>query len=378
LPTRTRDSARGAGPLLRAALASPQVMATQTRREWDLLLRQARAAALVGRLANVIEAEGLVGAVPAEAWRHFAGQRSFAARLAHDVRLELERIAAPLRGAGSAIILLKGAGYVAGNLPPAEGREFSDIDIMVPEAELATAERRLKLAGWQSKALDRWDERFYRAWMHEVPALIHPVRESVIDLHHTIVPRTARIRLAAHLLFEAARSVGADPALKVLAPADMVLHSATHLFNEGTFGRALRDLADIDLLLRHFGRNPDFWSGFLARAEQLDLGRPAYYALRYAARLLRTPVPAAILRQSARFAPAAPRLMDFLFERALRPPHPSCRDRGTRLALFLLYLRAHALRLPLRLLIPHLLRKSWKRSLTAAALDQPDLPGVNH
>ena len=43
------------------------------------------------------------------------------------------------------------------------------------------------------------------------------------------------------------------PGFAVLAPEDMVLHSATHLFNEGEFDRGLRDLNDLDLLLREFG-----------------------------------------------------------------------------------------------------------------------------
>jgi hypothetical protein len=351
-------------------------MARLTPQAWDLLLRQARASALMSRIANLIDEHGLREAVPAEAWRHFEGERQWAARLAHDVQIEIGRIAEPLRRAGIEIVVLKGAAYIVGDLPPAQGRDFSDIDIMVPRADIETAELCLKVAGWRSKEIDRWDERFYRAWMHELPPLAHAVRGSVVDLHHTIVPQTAPIRLDARLLFEAARPGAADRSVKVLGPPDMVLHSATHLFNEGEFGRALRDLVDLDLLFRHFGRDADFWSTFLARAATLDLGRPAYYALRYSARFLGTPIPPDILRQSHRFAPLMPNLMDWQFERALRPPHPTCLDPSTRLALALLYLRAHHLRLPLWLLIPHLLRKLWKRGVKPDRLD-PDPREVN-
>jgi hypothetical protein len=58
-------------------------------------------------------------------------------------------------------------------------------------------------------------------------------------------------------------------------------------------------------------------------------------------------------------APLGEGLMDALLGRALRPPHPSCADRLTPLALFLLYIRGHYLRMPLGLLMPHLFRKAF-------------------
>jgi hypothetical protein len=53
--------------------------------------------------------------------------------------------------------------------------------------------------------------------------------------------------------------------------------------------------------------------------------------------------------------------MDALLGQALRPSHASCRDGMTGVALFLLYVRSHYLRMPLRLLLPHLLRKAYTR-----------------
>jgi hypothetical protein len=51
--------------------------------------------------------------------------------------------------------------------------------------------------------------------------------------------------------------------------------------------------------------------------------------------------------------------MDFLFLRAFRPDHPQSKLPHTALALNLLYLRSHYLRMPLYLLLPHLCRKAW-------------------
>jgi len=61
--------------------------------------------------------------------------------------------------------------------------------------------------------------------------------------------------------------------------------------------------------------------------------------------------------------PSAPAriAMAWVLELALRPDHPSCDTRWTGLARWLLYVRSHALRMPIHLVIPHLMRKAWMR-----------------
>jgi hypothetical protein len=46
----------------------------------------------------------------------------------------------------------------------------------------------------------------------------------------------------------------------------------------------------------------------------------------------------------------------------MAPSHPSCDRAFTGMARNLLYLRGHWLRMPPRLLVPHLLRKAWRRN----------------
>jgi hypothetical protein len=140
----------------------------------------------------------------------------------------------------------------------------------------------------------------------------------------------------------------------------MLLHTSTHLFYDGEIRGGLGDLWDIDALLRQFADTPGFWDGLLERAGQVGLGRPLHYALVFAAQLLRTPVPAGILARAAeRFGPArsVDRLMGALVASVL-DPDPGF---GTPLARWLLYVRSHWLRMPPRLLIPHLARKATRR-----------------
>ena len=64
--------------------------------------------------------------------------------------------------------------------------------------------------------------------------------------------------------------------------------------------------------------------------------------------------------------------MDFLFLRAFRPDQPECRLPFTGLALNLLYIRSHYLRMPLYLLIPHLAQKGLDGALWQTNKDVPE------
>jgi len=95
------------------------------------------------------------------------------------------------------------------------------------------------------------------------------------DVHHAILPKTARLKPDSAKLLAASHRLAGEPWLRVLAPVDMVLHAAAHLFLNEEFSNGLRDLVDLDSLLRHFGAEPGFWERLAARGRELDLARPA-------------------------------------------------------------------------------------------------------
>lgn len=350
--------------ILASLLQHPRRIAALTDREWDVVIPQARCAGLLSRLATVAQAEDGYAALAERPLRHMQAAQLVSAKHRNDVLYELDRIYEILGPLLGTIVLLKGAAYLAADLPSSRGRIFNDIDILVPEEKLDAVEALLKLAGWQAGEIEPYDDRYYRRWMHQIPPLTHGGRQTTIDVHHNIVPRTARIgAVSAARLIEHATTLPTRPGFAVLAPEDMVLHSATHLFNEGEFDRGLRDLSDLDLLIRQFGPAVDFWPTLLSRAIELKLTRPLFYALRYASRIVGTPVPSEILAESRRFGPPAPvlMLMDSMLSQALAPNHKSCQGPMTGAALLLLFMRAHYLRMPLHLLIPHLVRKGIRR-----------------
>jgi hypothetical protein len=327
--------------------------------DWELAIRQGRRAGLLARLEAHLRGNDLLGAVPAAARAHLEAARLLGEKHQADVVREMRAIESALSPLSVPIILLKGAAYAAAGLPPATGRLFGDIDVLLPRDRLKEAEDLLARAGWNAAKSDAYDQRYYREWMHELPPLQHERRQTAIDVHHTIVPPTSRFAVESKRLRDAAIPLAGTESLAVLAPADMVLHSAVHLFTEGEFGRGLRDLCDLDALLRHFAaKDPHFWDDLAARAIGFSLQRAMHYALRFAAGILGTPVPERLLAVGAP-APLAEGVMDALLRRALRPAHPSCADRLTAPALFLLYIRGHYLRMPLGLLMPHLFRKAF-------------------
>ena len=329
---------------------------------WDLLIRQARKAGLLARLGLEFERAGLLPAVPARVRAHLDADLNLADQQIRDVHREVRAIRAALSKAEIPFVLLKGAAYVLAGLPAARGRIFNDIDIMVSRDDLIAAEKALLRAGWLGGNLEPYDEQYYRLWMHQIPPMTHVTRGTTVDVHHSIVAPTRRLSLDSAKLFASAVESPTDPLIRFLAPADMVLHSAAHLLTEGNFDRGLRDLDDINLLLRHFGGDPGFWPMLVERAAELDLRRPLFYAFRYASAFLGTKVPEAYL-QSRLLAPPGPflrGLADPLFEQAFRPRHPSCQGNLSGLASAILYLRGHYLLMPLPMLVPHLWRKTLK------------------
>lgn len=332
--------------------------------EWDTLIPQARCTWLLPRLALQLRELGLFETVPEAPRKHLESAELLAKRNALAVRWEINRIQAALQESGIPVILLKGAAYLMASLPPATGRLFADVDIMVPKATLNTVERALQRYGWNTTHLDPYDQRYYRMWMHELPPLKHARRHTVLDVHHTILPVTARLKPDPRKLLAAATPVEEQEELYVLAAPDMVLHSACHLFHDGEFEHGLRDLVDLDALLRHFQQQASFWKELLHRAEEINLLRPLYYALRYTRGVLGTPIPTEILEATERWAPPylTRSLIDTFFLRALRPTHPSCEDSFSGVTRWALYMRSHYLRMPMHLLIPHLTRKAFRRN----------------
>jgi hypothetical protein len=349
--------------LLPLVLAAPEQMLDLSAPEWERLIRQARKAQLLGRIALICEERRWADRILPRPLQHLQSALRQCEWRRRTVRFEVDCVRRAIKPIDMPVILLKGAAYELAALPLARGRIYNDIDIMVPHDRMRDAEGALGAAGWFPQAFDAYDQHFYREWMHEIPPLQHLTRRTEMDVHHTITPPVSRYRVDAKRLWQAALPLDMAGRFFVLAPADMVLHCVAHLFQEGEFEHGLRDVVDVADLLDHFGKEVGFWQMLVDRAAELGLGRLLYYAVQQIRRIFGARPPAELIAAVDRFAPpgAVGGLMTSLFGKALLADLSGGRRMSTDIARELLYMRGHYLRMPVRLMVPHLMRKAWRR-----------------
>jgi hypothetical protein len=308
--------------------------------DWSGLISAARAEQLIGSLAHRFEGVE----TPARVAELCEAARRDSAQVRTQALWEAEMARRALADSGVPMVLLKGTAFHAAGLEASVGRSVGDLDILVPRASLETVEAALLGAGWERmKPADGYDDHYYRQWMHELPPLIHRTRDRMIDVHHTILPLTARPSPDAEALI--ADSVELANGLRVLSPPDMIVHAAAHLFADGDLAGGLRNLWDVDRLLRQFAVDPAFWDRLGERARRHQLKRPVALALRLAKQLFATPI-------DRRLA-GRPRLSDRLFEGRLLARNGWGQQIRPALR-FAFYVRSHWLRMPPLMLARHL------------------------
>ena len=85
---------------------------------WDELIRRAREADLLGTLAHRIDASARMVDVPRGPRRHLESAAVLGAAQHRAVAREVREILHAVDGLGFPVILLKGAAYLIGTLPP--------------------------------------------------------------------------------------------------------------------------------------------------------------------------------------------------------------------------------------------------------------------
>jgi len=347
--------------LLQQILLEPRLALKLNNDQLNQLLSQARSARLLASLAHQLQNEAVDSLLCTTVSRHLKSAILIHDKQQRDLAYDSEKIKLVLDSISERLVVLKGAAYMLAELPVGRGRLITDIDILVPQQSIDKVERAFKEFGWSSGYVNNYNERYYRKWSHEIPPLTNRKRGTMLDVHHNVLPPTASPNVNASLFFD--RLIEVKPGIFTLSWQDMVIHSATHLFHEGEFQHGLRDLWDLDRMLRDFpGRDPQFWQGLVSRARELELQVSLFHGLTYAQQLFGTPLPEGIVKDTGNWLTSLRKpVMDFLFLRAFRPDHPQCKLPYTDLALRMLYVRSHLLRMPLYLLLPHLARKAWMK-----------------
>ena len=338
--------------LLVDALRDPASTRALDAQGWTKLLSMARAEQLVGTLAERLKIESVppkVAEILAEARINTDYQRRSALWEADCARRALASY-------GGKIVLLKGTAYAAAGLPCSAGRQIGDLDILVLAHDIRRAENELLEAGWEWVKSDPYDDFYYREHMHELPPLIHNARDRMIDVHHTILPKTHRITPDALVLV--AEAVETPSGFRVLSPPAMVCHCAAHLLADGDLQGGLRNLWDFHSLVSDFLKDdPQFHLTLMEEAHYHGLWEVVLRALRLSHRFFATPLIEYDWPFPLRYEP---KRLDRLFRRRLL-----ARDDWGRPTNFMLqqafYIRSHWLRMPPTMLAKHLWTKWRKR-----------------
>ncbi|WP_374944846.1 nucleotidyltransferase family protein [Sphingomonas sp.] len=347
----------GSAVTLARVLADPQASGALDAEGWTALIATARAEQLMGTLAYRVEGLPMPWSVAAI----LVDARAAAEHGRRAALWEAEMARRALGGVDCPVLLLKGTAFVAGGLLVGRGRSIGDLDILVPRDALDAVEAALLAHGWEWVKPDAYDDAYYRRWMHELPPLIHRTRDRMIDVHHTILPPTARPKPDAAALI--AGSVELVNGLRLLSPADMVVHAAAHLIADGDLAGGLRNLWDIDRLCREFEEDDaDFYLSVMEAAWYHNLWHETGRALRLARQIFGTPVKAYDIPIRFRFDEV---WSDQWFRRRLlaRDNWGRATQPATR---FGFYVRSHWLRMPPALLARHLWTK-WRAQRRSSA-----------
>ncbi len=277
-------------------------------------------------------------------------------RASHDhtmLTFEMNRVERAFSGLQTPIVVLKGGAYVATGGRAGLGRRVSDLDILVQHSDLSVVEQQLSKFGWMPDAEtdNEYDQQYYRQHMHELPPLRHRTRGTVIDVHHALLPKTARFRIDAELMFTQALSIsGAN--LKVFSPIDQFIHSAVHAYADGALDTPARTLVEQYFLYSDL--KTEDMDALIQRAKEVGAAMPvalALWLIGHVFELLAAEQHSKQLKGGWRY---------YLLKHAILVKLEA--GWAAAFGKAYLYVRSHYLRMPLYLLLPHLIRKAiqWR------------------
>lgn len=330
-------------PLI-ALLCTPENVAQVAESEWNELIETGRKTQLLGQLAAVLHSHQLMQQVPVAVQRHLALARLTVMRRNQSALWEIDNLRRAI-SPSIPLVLLKGCAYLAKGDQNAAGRLFSDIDVLVRHRNLPGVEADLMAVGWKPSRVNAYDQAYYRNWMHEVPPMVHVRRHTVVDLHHAINPPVSRFYIDPERFFD--RLDEPRPGIFVLCTDDRVVHCALHVLQEGDPTKVIRDLYDLHSLLQQHHGSPQALDGLRQRSQALGVLHQVNAAIGAANTLFSVerdkPVPSGWLQAS------------LVKVASLAFGGTSLVGEGATLAL-LAY--AHWIKMPVHILLPHLVHKS--------------------
>ena len=267
-----------------------------TAAEWRVLLTMAQADGVLPLLHSRLEQLGWPASLPPDLKSALQLQYYSAVAQSGLIHAELERVLAALAPVTS-VVVLKGAALGPTLYPAAALRPLSDIDLLVPEDDLAAASAALHALGYAdmpelTPGINQLVE--YHSSFRGGP------RGSVtVELHWRLVAGAADWRSPSHdwlwQQIEPWQGASAQPPVWQLTPAAHLLYLAAHLvLQHGSNQARLIWLYDLHLLLTQHGDRIS-WPETIAQAQQVRWTDALHTALRATQAYFGTPLPSDLL-----------------------------------------------------------------------------------
>lgn len=333
----------------------PQSIENFGVKEWQTLLAQGYANNMMARITFWFKQHDIFDHIPSSIQWHFDAAWHYYLAYKDGVLKECAAIQSATAMGATPVVFLKGTAYLLQDLVVAQGRLFSDVDILTSRSELTQTEQFLLWNGWQHLEKSEYDQSYYRAWMHELPPFVHLARGTTLDLHHNIVPPISG-RSPDITAFPIAQGEIDGLTFSTFSPAAMTLHSIVHLFFEEDFSKGFRDLNDIHLLFFEFGSSQDFWQELLSQAEQHNFMKEVALACYFSEYFFHSTIPPDVrIALSNVISPADMFLNRLIFKRLLAPKDGITKP--AQVFVFAGLLRGHLRKMPLPILIRHTAHK---------------------
>ena len=212
-----------------------------------------------------------------------------------EIAEELAGMTRTLQSHGIPFALFKGAAVSLQLYGRLAAREYNDLDLIVPLADVARAEELLSVRGYRPAFADRRFRRFFQGHQGQT-ALRRDGGTVDLDLHWTFSGSFLPFPLRDREIWDRLTSVSvAGVDVPTLAPADTVLLLAGHGTKEGW--RSLMWLRDFAFAVERW-RDLD-WVDIHHRARRNGCGDSVLLACALAEQVLATPVPSALAQAIA-------------------------------------------------------------------------------
>lgn len=216
-----------------------------------------------------------------ETYQRFHGARALA------LGEELARLAAAFAKQGIPFVTFKGLALAIALYGDLARREYSDLDLLVPEHRIDDAERLLESLGYVAAAGDRAFRRAFLGYLRQC-AFVHSGIDAVVDLHWAFSGVHVPFPLA---VADAWRDIGhvtmGAHVLPTVTGENLALLLAGHGTKESW--RCLSWVADFALLI---DRQPELdWTSIHRRARAEGCGNTVLLGCALALELLGTPMP---------------------------------------------------------------------------------------